>query len=399
VSTTPVAIIGAGPAGLLLSQILYTHGVDNIVIEAQSRAEVESTVRAGILEQGTVKFLRKYGVAKRLDRVAEIDDFINYSIAGELVRVNLKEITGNSLAVYPQHEVLIDLIAQRLKDGGEIWLSTTVKEIKDHKTDHPTVVYTKADGTRGELTADYVVGADGSKSVARKLITADGGKRLKYEYPYAWLGIMVNAPQTDPPLIYATHPDGYALVSTRTASVQRYYVQCDPDDTIEDWPDERIWEAMHTRVDSDEVTVSDGEITSKTVLRFRSTVTDKLQSGRLFIAGDAAHTVPPTGAKGLNLAVADIAVLGPALARAIKKGDTELLDRYTEEVIPRIWQTQHFSYWMSSMLHSVDTGDQTADDFQTERRLAELRGVLGNPDGRKFQATQYVGLDMPDYEV
>src|SRR5699024_3245263 len=147
---------------------------------------------------------------------------------------------------------------------------------------------------------------------------------------------MVNAPQTDPPLIYATHPDGYALVSTRTASVQRYYVQCDPDDTIEDWPDERIWEAMHTRVDSDEVTVSDGEITSKTVLRFRSTVTDKLQSGRLFIAGDAAHTVPPTGAKGLNLAVADIAVLGPALARAIKKGDTELLDRYTEEVIPRI---------------------------------------------------------------
>lgn len=396
---TPVAIIGAGPAGLMLSHLLHLEGVESVVIEKQSRSEVEATVRAGILEQGTVKLMRRTGVGERLDREAEIDEGIEISIGGDAQRIDLHKYTGNIVAVYPQHEVLIDLIAKRLEDKGEIWFETTVDKIEDHHGEQPKIYYTEKDGTQGVLSAQYVVGADGSSSMARKLITEEGGARLKHEYPYAWFGVMVNAPQTNPELIYATHPDGFALISTRTPDVQRYYVQCSPDDTVEMWPDERIWEALHKRVDNDRVTVSEGPITDKAVLRFRSAVTEPMQSGRLFIAGDAAHTVPPTGAKGLNLAMSDVSILAPALARAVKKSNLGLLDDYTSLALPRIWRAQHFSYWMSSMLHSVPTGDPSSDRFQTERRLAELRTVISSEAGRKLLATQYVGFDLPEFEV
>lgn len=397
--STPVVIIGAGPAGLMLSHLLHLEGVESVVIEQQSREEVEKTVRAGILEQGTVKLMRRTGVGERLDREAEIDEGIEISIAGEAQRIDLHKYTGNIVAVYPQHEVLIDLIARRLADNGEIWFNTTVESIEGHDTDSPSVTYVKQDGTKATISAQYVVGADGSKSLARKIITGEGGQRLKHEYPYAWFGVMVNAPQTNRELIYATHPEGFALISTRTPDVQRYYVQCNPTDTVDMWPDEHIWEELHKRVDSEKVTVSEGEITDKAVLRFRSAVTDPMQSGRLFIAGDAAHTVPPTGAKGLNLAMSDISILAPALARAVKKSDVKLLEDYTSLALPRIWRAQHFSYWMSSMLHSVPTGDASNDRFQTERRLAELKTVISTEAGRQLLAQQYVGYDLPEFEV
>ena len=219
--------------------------------------------------------------------------------------------------------------------------------------------------------------------------------RSKHEYPFAWFGILVNAPKTQKELIYANSPDGFALISTRSDTVQRYYLQCNPEDSEDMWPDERIWEELHKRVSTDELRVSEGEIFDKAVLRFRSAVTDPMQRGRLFLAGDAAHTVPPTGAKGLNLAVADVSVLAPALARAIKKNDTDLLDRYSALAVPRVWKAQHFSYWMSSMLHTVPEEPY----FETQRSRAELRSVLATEAGRKYLAEQYVGLDLPSFEV
>lgn len=394
--TTPVAVIGAGPAGLMLSHLLHQHGIESVVFESRSRADVEGTVRAGILEQGTINLMRETGIGDRLDREAQIDEGIEISVRGKRTRIALHELSGHSVAVYPQHDVLIDLIAQRLADNGTILFETNVDSVEGHLDDSATVSYTGTDGVQRQLTADYVVAADGSQSPYRKLITDNaGGIRHRHEYPYAWFGVMVNAPQTSPELIYATHPEGFALISTRTESVQRYYLQCNPDDTVDMWSDDRIWEALHTRADSDGFTVSEGEITDKSVLRFRSAVTEPMQQGRLFLAGDAAHTVPPTGAKGLNLAVADVSVLAPGLVRALKRRDTKLLDDYTSIALPRIWKAQHFSYWMSSMLHSVPG----AKRFDTNRRLAELDSVLTSEAGRKYLAEQYVGRDLPRFEV
>ena len=219
--------------------------------------------------------------------------------------------------------------------------------------------------------------------------------RSRHEYPYAWFGILVNGPQTQKELIYATHEEGFALISTRSKDVQRYYLQCDPNDTVDQWSDERIWEQLHKRVDGEGLTVQEGEIFDKSVLKFRSAVTDPMQRGRLFLAGDAAHTVPPTGAKGLNLAVADVSVLAPGLVRALKRGDNDLLDNYSAIAVPRIWRAQHFSYWMSSMLHSVPEQGY----FQHRRRLAELEAMISSEAGRRYQAEQYVGIDLPKFEV
>lgn len=395
-SHTPVAIIGAGPAGLTLSHLLHQAGIESVIFESRSRKDVEETVRAGVLEQGTMKLMRDSGVGARMDREADIDDAIDISIAGTRTRIDLKALTGYEMAVYPQHEYLKDFIAQRLADNGTILFETTVEDATGYDGDQVTVTYTTSDGATETLTADYIVAADGSRSPYRKpILELPGAVRAKHEYPYAWFGILVNAPQTQKELIYATHEEGFALISTRSATVQRYYLQCNPEDTVEEWSDERIWEQLHKRVDGNGLTVSEGEIFDKAVLKFRSAVTDPMQRGRLFLAGDAAHTVPPTGAKGLNLAVADVSVLAPGLIRAIKRGDSDLLDKYSEIAVPRVWRAQHFSYWMSQMLHSVP-GE---GEFQHRRRLAELESMLATEAGRRYQAEQYVGKDLPEFEV
>lgn len=404
-NTTEVAIIGAGPAGLTLSHLLHLQGVESVVFEGRSRTEVESTVRAGILEQGTLDLMRRTGVGERMDREADIDEGIDISVAGNRTRIALTELTGHHVAVYPQHEYLIDFIARRLADGGTILFNTTVDSVSGFEEplaansgmgEYPvTVDYTDESGNSATLKAKYVIAADGSASPYRTLISdTAGGARHRHEYPYAWFGVLVNAPKTQKELIYATHPDGFALISTRSDSVQRYYVQCDPDDTVEMWSDDRIWDALHTRADTPDLTVSEGDIFDKSVLRFRSAVTEPMQLGRLFLAGDAAHTVPPTGAKGLNLAVADVAQLAPGLVKALR-GDVSHLESYTDLVLPRIWRAQHFSYWMSSMLHEAPNG--TA--FESNRRMAELTSVLESEAGRRYLAEQYVGLDIPNHEV
>lgn len=393
---TPVAIIGAGPAGLTLSHLLHQYGVESVIFESRSRTDVEETVRAGVLEQGTMNLMRETGVGERMDREADIDDAIEIAIDGQRTRIDLAGLTGHHMAVYPQHEYLTDFIAKRLEDGGTIFFETTVDEVTGYDGDRVNIAYTDTEGTRQSLSADYVMAGDGSTSPHRKpILELDDAVRARHEYPYAWFGILVNAPQTQKELIYATHDNGFALISTRTETVQRYYLQCDPEDTVEQWSDERIWSELHARVDSEDLQVSEGEIFDKAVLRFRSAVTDPMQRGRLFLAGDAAHTVPPTGAKGLNLAVADVAVLAPALARAVKKNNRDLLDAYSSLAVPRIWKAQHFSYWMSSMLHAVPGEPH----FQASRRIAELESVLSTEAGRTYLAQQYVGLDLPRFEV
>lgn len=391
----PVAIIGAGPAGLTLAHLLHLQGVESIVFESRTRKDVEETARAGILEQGTLNLMRETGVGARMEAEADHDEAIDISINNERTRIPLTELTGHKVAIYPQHEYLKDFIAKRIEDGGELLFTTTVDSVENYEGDLAKVTYTEADGSSTTITADYVIAADGSNSPYRKLITEDGGVRARHEYPYAWFGILVEAPKTQKELIYATHPEGFALISTRTDEIQRYYLQCNPDDTPDMWPDDRIWEQLHLRADSPGITVSEGRIFDKAVLRFRSAVTEPMQKGRLFLAGDAAHTVPPTGAKGLNLAVADVSVLAPALVRALKKKDTGLLDSYTSLAVPRIWKAQHFSYWMSSMLHAVPGEDH----FATQRRFAELRSVLESQSGQRYLAEQYVGRDLPRFEV
>ncbi len=391
----PVAIIGAGPAGLTLAHLLHLQGVESIVFESRTRKDVEETVRAGILEQGTLNLMRETGVGARMEAEADHDEAIDISINNERTRIPLTELTGHKVAIYPQHEYLKDFIAKRIEDGGELLFTTTVDSVENYERDLAKVTYTEADGSSTTITADYVIAADGSNSPYRKLITEDGGVRARHEYPYAWFGILVEAPKTQKELIYATHPEGFALISTRTDEIQRYYLQCNPDDTPDMWSDDRIWEQLHLRADSPGITVSEGRIFDKAVLRFRSAVTEPMQKGRLFLAGDAAHTVPPTGAKGLNLAVADVSVLAPALVRALKKKDTGLLDSYTSLAVPRIWKAQHFSYWMSSMLHAVPGEDH----FATQRRFAELRSVLESQSGQRYLAEQYVGRDLPRFEV
>lgn len=391
----PVAIIGAGPAGLTLAHLLHLQGVESIVFESRTRKDVEETVRAGILEQGTLNLMRETGVGARMEAEADHDEAIDISINNERTRIPLTELTGHKVAIYPQHEYLKDFIAKRIEDGGELLFTTTVDSVENYEGDLAKVTYTEADGSSTTITADYVIAADGSNSPYRKLITEDGGVRARHEYPYAWFGILVEAPKTQKELIYATHPEGFALISTRTDEIQRYYLQCSPDDTPDMWSDDRIWEQLHLRADSPGITVSEGRIFDKAVLRFRSAVTEPMQKGRLFLAGDAAHTVPPTGAKGLNLAVADVSVLAPALVRALKRKDTGLLDSYTSLAVPRIWKAQHFSYWMSSMLHAVPGEDH----FATQRRFAELRSVLESQSGQRYLAEQYVGRDLPRFEV
>lgn len=390
---TPVAIIGAGPAGLTLSHLLHQHGVESVVLESRSRHEVETTVRAGILEQGTLDLMRRTGVGERMEREADIDEGIEISVQGERTRIPLTDLTGHTVAVYPQHEYLIDLIARRLDDGGTVLFDTTVDAVSGTE-DAPVIDYTDSSGRSERLRADYVVAADGSRSPHRGTVDPAGVGRHRHEYPYAWFGVLVNAPKTQKELIYATHPEGFALISTRSDAVQRYYLQCDPADTVDDWSDDRIWEALHTRADSPDLRISEGEIFDKAVLRFRSAVTEPMQRGRLFLAGDAAHTVPPTGAKGMNLAVADVAVLAPALVRALR-GSPELLADYSDIVLPRIWRAQHFSWWMSSMLHQAPD----ATTFESRRRLAELSSVLSSEAGRRYLAEQYVGRDLPEFEV
>lgn len=387
-----VGIVGAGPAGLMLSHLLHLHGISSIVLETRTREEVEGTIRAGVLEQNTVDLMVETGLGDRLKREGFTHTGVEFRFAGEGRRIDFDALTGGrAVTVYPQHEVLKDLIERRLADGGDIRFGVSSVQVRDHTTDHPSIEFLDSGGVTRSLHCELVAGCDGSRTGTRNLIPTPAVRTdLSKKYPFAWFGILAEAPRTSNELIYAHHERGFALCSTRTADVQRHYLQVDPDDSVDRWPDEKIWEELHRRVDGDGAEVKEGRIFSKTVLGFRSFVCEPMQQGRLFLAGDSAHTVPPTGAKGMNLAIADVWVLARAMNTYFTTGASTDLDGYTRAVLPRVWRAQHFSWWMSSMLHTLPD----ASNFDIQRQIAELDTVTRSEAGRTLVAENYVGTPL-----
>lgn len=388
---TQVGIIGAGPAGLLLSHLLAQHGITSIIIESRSRADIESTIRAGVLEQGTVDLLTEAGLADRMLREGHVHHGIELRFEGQGHRIDLSELTGGrAITVYAQHEVIKDLVKARLDAGGQILFEAQDVRLADLDGKTPAIHFRHADQGR-TITCDFIAGCDGFHGVSRPTIPAARKTEYERKYHFGWFGILVEAPPSSKELIYASHERGFALVSTRSETIQRLYFQCDPKDDVANWPDERIWEELDRRLASDDGwKVKQGRIFQKGIIAMRSFVVEPLQYGRLFLAGDAAHIVPPTGAKGLNLAAADVKVLARALDRYYSGGHETLLDRYSDTVLRRIWRSEHFSWWMTSMLHRFPDGDRIQQRFQ----LAELRNVATSQAAATLLAENYVGLPM-----
>jgi p-hydroxybenzoate 3-monooxygenase len=388
---TQVGIVGAGPAGLMLSHLLHLRGVDSVVIDLRTRDDIEQTIKAGVLEQGTVDLMTETGVGERMKRDGSVHHGINLAFGGRLRRIDLHELSGGrAVTVYAQHEVLKDLIARRLEDGGDVRFGVGDTSVEGIDGDRPRIRFTH-EGTRHELDCDFVAGCDGSRTSTRSLIPK-GEVRTDFfrQYPFAWFGILAEAPPSSDELIYAHSDRGFALISTRSPTVQRLYFQCHPETDPDDWSDDRIWDELQARVAGAGATIESGPIFQKAILQFRSFVCEPMQHGRLFLAGDAAHTVPPTGAKGLNLAVADVHVLDRALGAWFEAGDSGPLESYTQTVLGRIWRAQHFSWWMTSMLHRFSD----ATDFDLRRQTAELELVTGSPSAAKTLADNYVGLPL-----
>ena len=387
---TQVGIVGAGPAGLLLSLMLERRGIDSVIVESRTREAIEATIRAGILEQSTVDLMAELGVADRLRREGVVHEGTILRFGGRDHRIDFKALTGGRVAtLYPQHEVLKDLIAARLERGGQILFGAKVAEVADVTTAQPMIRLTDAEGTARELRCDVVVGADGSYGASRPAIPADRRKDYLRIYPFGWFGILCEAPPSSEELVYARHERGFALISSRTPEVQRMYFQCDPEDKVDNWSEDRIWAELQARVaGEDGFRLKEGRIFSKNIVPMRSFVCEPMQYGRLFLAGDAAHAVPPTGAKGLNLAASDVWHLDRALGAFFEDGSTAPMEGYTAAALRRVWRAQHFSWWMTSMLHRFEG----ASEFDEKRQLAELELVTGSVPAATALAETYVGL-------
>ncbi|MCU1531556.1 MAG: 4-hydroxybenzoate 3-monooxygenase [Arthrobacter sp.] len=386
VITTRVAILGAGPAGLMLSHLLAKAGIESTVLELRSRQDIAGTARAGILEHGSVKMLVDSGVSDRVLQDGDRHDGIELRFNGESHRIDFQDLVGESVWLYPQTDVFVDLAARREADGGDVRYSVTDTTVHDIEG-KPKVWFTDAEGSDFELHADFIAGADGSRSYCRSLVPEPARNRYFHEYPFAWFGILAEAPRSSDELIYANSENGFALISQRTETVQRMYFQCDPSEDVHNWSDERIWETFRSRVNGNGFELKEGPVIDKTVLKFRSFVHAPMRHGKLLLAGDAAHTVPPTGAKGLNLALHDVSVLFEGLESFYSTGSTALLDGYSDRALDRVWKAQQFSYWMTSMLHNA----AGADDFARARQLGELNSVVSSRHGRAYLAEAYTG--------
>jgi p-hydroxybenzoate 3-monooxygenase len=386
-----VGIVGAGPAGLLLSHLLHLDGIESVILEDRSRAYVEGRIRAGVLEQGTADLLVEAGVGERMRRQGLVHHGIELRFGGRGHRIDFADLAnGQGVTVYSQHEVVKDLIAARLAAGGEIVFEAQELSVHDLNGAKPTIHFRK-DGEAQELTCDVIAGCDGFRGVCRPSIPAGVLTFYERTYPFAWLGILAEAPPVSEELIYAHHERGFALFSMRTPQVSRLYIQCAPDEDLGNWPDERIWAELQARLQpGQDWHLREGPVLQKGITGMRSFVTEPMQYGRLFLAGDAAHIVPPTGAKGMNLAIADVRVLARALAAFYRSGSTDLLDRYSEVCLRRIWKAQRFSWWMTSLLHRFEE----ASPFDRRRQLAELDYVTGSRAGATTLAENYVGLPM-----
>jgi p-hydroxybenzoate 3-monooxygenase len=386
---TQVGIVGAGPAGLLLSHLLALRGIDSVVVETRSRAYCEARQRAGVLEDRSVRLLREAGLAGRLDREGLEHGGIYLQFAGERHHIDFRGLTGGrTVTVYAQTEVVKDLIAQRTAAAGAIHFEVTDTEVDQLESDQPLLRYTDAGGTRHEITCDAIAGCDGSHGVCRPAIPPRLTTVRERDYPYAWLGILADVPPSTDELIYAHHRDGFALHSLRSPTVSRLYLQVGPDEAIENWPDDRIWEELRRRFElpGSGWELQQGPVLDKSITPMRSFVSAPMRYGRLFLAGDAAHIVPPTGAKGLNLALADVAVLAPAID-ALLCGDHGPAARYSATCLNRVWRATHFSWWMTTMLHRTPG----ADDMEAELQLSQLRYIVSSRAAATSLAENYTG--------
>ncbi|HWZ82292.1 MAG TPA: 4-hydroxybenzoate 3-monooxygenase [Terriglobales bacterium] len=389
---TQVGIVGAGPSGLILSHLLYLQGIESLVVENRSRQYVEERVRAGVLEQGTVDLLTQMGVGDRMKAEGLVHYGIELRFNGRGHRIDFQELTGGKgITIYAQHEVLKDLNNARIAAGGQVYFEVENVSVHDFDGASPKIRYRK-DGNDFELTCDFIAGCDGFHGICRPSIPEGVLTEYEREYPFGWLGILAEAPPSAEELIYAHHERGFALHSMRTPQISRLYLQCDPNEDIEHWSDEQIWQELQIRLatETDGWKLTEGPVLQKGITGMRSFVVEPMQYGKLFLAGDSAHIVPPTGAKGLNLAVADVQVLARGLKQFYATGSESALNDYSRICLRRVWKVQRFSWWMTSMLHRFPNDNP----FDRRRQLAELDYVTSSPAAAKTLAENYVGLPM-----
>ena len=385
-SRTQVGIVGAGPAGLTLAHLLHREGIDSVVIEDRGRDYVEARIRAGVLEQRTADLLAEAGVGGRMQREGIVHDGIELQFDGERHRIAFDELTGKSIVIYGQTEVVKDLIEARLDSGRPLLFEVGDVSVSDLETDRPRLAFTH-EGARQELECDVIAGCDGFHGVCRPSIPDGVLTEFSREYPFGWLGILAAVAPSIEELVYSAHQRGFALLSLRTPELSRYYLQCAPDEDPALWPDEKIWAELQLRVGLEGWTLEEGPILEKGVTGMRSHVVEPMRYGRLFLAGDAAHIVPPTGAKGLNLAIGDVRLLAETIVDWYRSGDAAVLERYSDECLRRVWRAEHFSWWMTTMLH-LPPGE---DPFGYRLRLSQLRYVTGSAAAATSLAENYVG--------
>ena len=384
---TEVAIIGAGPAGLTLARLLERQGIDSVVLEDRSRDYVEHRIRAGVLERGSVELLEEAGCAERLNKEGLVHTGICLQFAGERHRIDFDELTGAGIVVYGQTEVVKDLISARVKSGGPLTFEVSEVALHDLTTSSPRVTF-RHDGSNHEIECDVVAGCDGSHGVCRGHVPPDVLEGYSRDYPFAWLGILAAVAPSSDELIYAHSDRGFALASMRSPELSRLYLQCRPDEDLFTWPDERIWEELQLRLGLPGWELAKGPVLEKGITPMRSLVFEPMQYGRLFLAGDAAHIVPPTGAKGLNLALRDVGLLAEALVDFFVTGTSSSLDSYSERCLRRVWRSEHFSWWMTSMLHLPEN----ASPFAQKLQVAQLRYTTTSNAAATSLAENYVGL-------
>lgn len=390
---TQVAIVGAGPAGLVLSHLLHLQGISSIVIEARSRVYIENRLRAGVLEHATVDLFRKIGLGERMDREGLLHEGVNFRFSDETHRIDFRRFTDRAVMIYPQQDIVKDIIAKRLKEEGTILFDSEVFRA-ELETEKPSLHFRKR-GEMHHIDCDFVAACDGTHGQSRNFAPGGTLQILERHYPFGWLGVLANAPPVSRELIYAGHDRGFALASMRSPEISRLYLQVPADEDIGLWPDDRIWDELHQRFSSSDSTpLNEGPISQKNISALRSVVTMPMQYKRMFLAGDAAHIVPPTGAKGLNLAVFDAVMLARALSSFYASKDDAALKNYSKACAPRIWKVQYFSWWMTSMFHRLGS-----DEFDRNRQLAELSTLVNSEAGAKFLAENYVGLPFEDFFI
>jgi p-hydroxybenzoate 3-monooxygenase len=385
---TQVGIVGAGPAGLMLSHLLQLEGISSVILENRSRDYIESRIRAGLLEQWATDLLVDTGVGARMQREAMFHNGVHFAFNGALHYINFRDLVGKGVTIYGQQEVVKDLVARRLDDGGEVLFEASDVSVHDFAGNSPKIRF-RHDGKEQELACDFIGGCDGFHGICRPSIPASVLTIYDREYPFGWVGILSESPPPDDELIYAYHDRGFALYTMRSPTLARLYLQCPPDDDIESWPDSRIWQELHTRIGGTRP-LAEGAMLQKGITAMRSFVAEPMQYGRLFLAGDSAHIQPPTGAKGMNLALADVMVLSRALVAVYRNGRGDLLERYSATCLRRVWKAQRFSWWMTQLFHL----DPSHNAFDRKRQLAELDYVTSSEAAGRSLAENYVGLPV-----